>query len=420
MTTLIHSARHARNGPGVLLTHGWGLGTPSGVARHVQELARHLALEGARVTVLCVSTAGYSRFPRPALPEALHGREIEAELAELGVRVVRVDPHPLHWTLDGRAVRRTVEGLLDEGGDGGRIDAMLGFFNEAAYLPELAAERGVHFGYLATWLSYRMALSRERTGRGLGGALMRAANRRFVVEPYRQAEVLFANSEFTRGELVDVLGCRPERIRVTYLGVRDMFHTIPRVHARRVERVLFFGRLAREKGIGDALAALGQVARAGGGFELRVLGSGNLERVRELAREHGIEGRVAFLPHQDDEGLCEELAHAQLALLPSHSESFGLSIAEAQAAGLAVVAYAAGSVPEVVADGQSAWLAPLHDVDGLARAVESAIADPEECHRRGLAGRERVARLFRWEQTAQRVLAGLRELGPASGTRAAA
>ena len=83
-------------GPHIVLTHGWGLGTPSGVARHVQELARHLALAGARVTVLCVSTAGYSRFPRPKLPEALHGRALERELAELGVEIVRVEPHPLH------------------------------------------------------------------------------------------------------------------------------------------------------------------------------------------------------------------------------------------------------------------------------------------------------------------------------------
>jgi len=401
--------------PAILITHGWGLGTPSGVARHVQELARHLALAGARVTLACVSTSGYSRFPRPKLAPELHGEAIERELAALGVRVVRVAPHPLHWTLDGRPVRRALERLLDEQ----PLDAVLGFFNEAAYLPELLRERGVRFGYIATWLSYRMALSRERTGSGLRGALMRAANRRFVVEPYRKAEVLFANSEFTRGELVDVLGCDPARIRVTYLGVRDLFHAVPRARAEKVERVLYFGRLAREKGIGDALAALGRLARAGRACELRVLGSGNLAHVRALARQHGVESRVTFLPHQGDQGLCAELARAQIALLPSHSESFGLSIAEAQAAGLPVVAYAAGSVPEVVEDGKSAWLAPLHDVDALANALASALADPDECLRRGLAGRERVARLFRWDKTAERVLAGLRELG-APARRAAA
>src|SRR6185295_2880849 len=122
--------------PSILITHGWGLGTPSGVARHVQELARHLALEGAPVTVLCVSTAGYSRFPRPKLSPELHGQEIERELAALGVEVARVEPHPLHWTLDGRPVRRAVEELLERRS----IGAVLGFFNEAAYLPPILRE----------------------------------------------------------------------------------------------------------------------------------------------------------------------------------------------------------------------------------------------------------------------------------------
>jgi len=401
--------------PSILITHGWGLGTPSGVARHVQELARHLALAGARVTVLCVSTAGYSRFPRPKLSAELHGFEIERELAELGVRVARVDPHPLHWTLDGRPVRRAVERLLEERA----IDAVLGFFNEAAYLPPILERRGVRFGYIATWLSYRMALSRERTGSGLRGLMLRAANHRFVVEPYRAAEILFANSEFTRGELVDVLGCDEKRIEVTYLGVRDFFQGINRARPEKVERVLFFGRLVREKGILDALAALGKVARAGHPFQFRVLGSGDAEHVRKVAREHGIGERVEVLPHQGDARLKEELERAQLALLPSHSESFGLSIAEAQAAGLPVVAYAAGSVPEVVEDGKSAWLAPLGDADGLARALVAALTVPDECFWRGIRGRERVGKLFRWNLTAKRVLDGLARLEPRLGARAA-
>lgn len=408
--------QRGREGLSILITHGWGLGTPSGVARHVQELARHLALAGARVTLLCVSTAGYSRFPRPKLPRALNGEEIERELASLGVHVERVAPHPLHWTLDGRPVRRAVERLLDVR----RIDAVLGFFNEAAYLPSFLTARSIRFGYIATWLSYRMALSRERTGAGLRGLLMRAANRRFVVEPYRSAEILFANSEFTRGELTDVLGCAPERIRVTYLGVRDLFHRIQRARPESIQRVLFFGRLVREKGISDALAALGQVARAGRAFELRILGSGNAEHVRNLAREHGIEGRVVLLPHQGDAGLQEELAKAQLALLPSHSESFGLSIAEAQAAGLPVVAYAAGSVPEVVEDGRTAWLAPANDAEALGRCLARAMDDPEECFWRGIRGRERVGRLFRWDLTARRVLDGLASLETQGRPHAAA
>jgi glycosyltransferase involved in cell wall biosynthesis len=329
---------------------------------------------------------------------------------------VRVPPHPLHWSLDGRPVRRAVERVLERQS----IDSVLGFYHEACELPGLLRARGVRFGYLATWLSYRMALAPARAGEGLRGRWRQRANRRLVLEPYRSAELFFANSEFTRRELIEVLGCDPARIEVAYLGVRELFQRIPRERPAQVERLLFFGRLAREKGIADALAALGEVARQGRSFRLRVLGSGDHEHVRALARAHGIAERVELLPHQGEARLLAELQRAQLALLPSHSESFGLSIAEAQAAGLPVIAYAAGSVPEVVQDGKSAWLAPLGDVAALARAIEQALTSPDEVFWRGLAGRERVARLFRWERTAQRILARLRQPEDAGEARRAA
>ena len=52
--------------------------------------------------------------------------------------LVRVEPHPLHWTRDGLRVKKAVERLLDAR----QVDVVLGFYNEAAHLPELCAERG--------------------------------------------------------------------------------------------------------------------------------------------------------------------------------------------------------------------------------------------------------------------------------------
>ncbi len=393
----------------IVITFGWALGTPGGVARHIQELAAALAGEGVRVVLVCVSAANYASFPRPVIDDALLGFDHEERLAPLGVEVVRVAPHPLHWMLDGKPLRRALERILV----GRRVDAVLSFFNEAAWLPSFLRERGITFGFIATWLSYRMALAPARQGKGLRGLLMRRANRRFIVEPYREAEVLFANSEFTKSELIEVVGCAPERIHVTYLGVRPDFARLPRAPREAVRRLLFFGRLVPEKGIADALEALGRLAAEGRrDWTFRIFGSGAAERVRELAREHGIEALVEVAPHLDDAGLFRELEAADLAVLPSHSESFGLAIAEAQAAGLAVVAYDAGSVPEVVEAGRTAWLAPKCDIGRLTDDLRAALSDPAETYARGLAGRERMARLFTWSQTARRVLDGLPARAP--------
>jgi glycosyltransferase involved in cell wall biosynthesis len=303
--------------------------------------------------------------------------------------------------LDGRPVRRAVEQVLDRE----KVDLVLGFFNEMAYLPDLLAGRGVAFGTIATWLSYRMALDPKRMGKGLRRMLLQRGYRRCVIEPYRRASVIFANSEFTRGELIDVVGCDPARIRVNYLGVATTFFGVPRVKPAKIDRFVFFGRLVPEKGIEDALRALGKLARAGQrDWTFRVMGSGAHDHVRRVAAEEGIAAQIELSDHQGDATLKAELERAHVAILPSWSESFGLSIAEAQAAGLPVVGYLAGSVPEIVENGNTAWLVPLRDVDALARAIEASMRDPEVTYQAGLAGRERVRAMFRWEETAARVL----------------
>ncbi len=401
------------SGPCIVFTFGWALGSRQGVARHLRELATHCARQGAKVYLLCVSTAGYSSFPRPSLPPEMEGSEYDRELAEEGVKVLRVSPHPLHWLLDGRCVRRAVKELMDRE----RIDAVLGIYYEAAYLPALLRDTSTTFGFVATWQSYRMALSPERNGSGVKGWLRAQMNQRFIIEPYRQAEIHFANSQFTRGELTEFVGVQDERVRVTYLGVDPSWFEVERQESEAIRDLFFFGRLVREKGIGDTIEALAELARKGvRDWKLRVAGSGNEAHVRELARKGGIEDQVELIGHLDDAGLKRELARAQLAILPSYSESFGLAIAEAQATALPVVAYAAGSVPEVVADGETAWLAATGNVQDLSRCIGQAIEDPAATHAAGLRGRERMRTEFGWDQAARKLLLGLRELRAKPGT----
>jgi glycosyltransferase involved in cell wall biosynthesis len=397
--------------PHVLITYPFPLGKATGGARMTREIARHVDRAGARVKVLPVSAdVASSVFPRRAAREAFLGREFDAELARDGVEVVRVAPSRVHWALDGRVVRRAVAAILRRE----RVDAVLSYFAEAAALPGLLARERVPFGFIATWQSYARVL--EVPFPGVPAFLQARAKRRLGVEPHRAAQVLFATSDFTRRELTSALAISPERIEVMPLGVAERFLEIPREPPPAITNLLFFGRLIPSKGVFDAVAALARLsARSSAGFRLRCVGQGDREAVLRHAREAGLGDRVEVAGPVDDEGLVAELAHAHLAVLPSRFESFGLAFAEAQAAGLAVVAYAAGSVPEIVLDGETGWLAPTGDVDGLAARLIDALADPRETFARGLAGRERVRREFTWERTAATILSRLRGRPLAAG-----
>jgi glycosyltransferase involved in cell wall biosynthesis len=112
----------------------------------------------------------------------------------------------------------------------------------------------------------------------------------------------------------------------------------------------------------------------------------------QYCRDHGFCGAVTFIGNLP---LVEEvLIGADLFLFASESESFGVAVLEAMAAGVAVVATAAGGIPEVVADGETGLLRPVGDVEGLAAAAAGLLADDEGRRRMGDAARRRAGTVF--------------------------
>ncbi|WP_293911543.1 N-acetyl-alpha-D-glucosaminyl L-malate synthase BshA [Deinococcus sp.] len=108
-------------------------------------------------------------------------------------------------------------------------------------------------------------------------------------------------------------------------------------------------------------------------------------RAFELAQRLGVIGRVHFLGSFPD--VQTVLGIADLFLLPSSKESFGLAALEAMSCEVPVVAARAGGIPEVVEDGVTGRLAAVGDVDGLAHAALEILKDPKTYQRMGQAGR---------------------------------
>ena len=110
----------------------------------------------------------------------------------------------------------------------------------------------------------------------------------------------------------------------------------------------------------------------------------------------------------------ETLVGADLFVLTSETESFGLAVLEAMACGVPVVATATGGLPEVVADGETGYLRPVGDVDALAAAALAILTDDDLARRFAAAGRRRAIAEFsqdkmvaRYRSLYERVLTGV-------------
>jgi glycosyltransferase involved in cell wall biosynthesis len=115
-------------------------------------------------------------------------------------------------------------------------------------------------------------------------------------------------------------------------------------------------------------------------------------RVEQRCRQHGSCGEVSFIGNLP---LVEEvLVNADLFLLPSESESFGLAALEALACKVPVIATRAGGIPEVIADNECGLLYPVGDVEGMAEGAARLLADEPLRASFGEAGRQRAVERF--------------------------
>ncbi|MFW3171849.1 D-inositol-3-phosphate glycosyltransferase [Geodermatophilus sp. CPCC 206100] len=228
-----------------------------------------------------------------------------------------------------------------------------------------------------------------------------------------EADRLVANTEDEALQLVDHYGADPCRTLVIPPGVDlDRFTPGDRTAARRALGIdedavvlLFVGRiqplkapdlllraaarmLADDPALRDRLQVHVIGAPSGSGLEAP-------RQLEQLAAELGIPDLVRFLPPQHSQRLAEHYRAADVAVVPSHNESFGLVALEAQACGTPVVAAAVGGLRTAVRDGVSGVLVPGRDPADYAAAIRAVLA------RRPLlsAGARRHAGLFSWDRT---------------------
>jgi glycosyltransferase involved in cell wall biosynthesis len=136
-------------------------------------------------------------------------------------------------------------------------------------------------------------------------------------------------------------------------------------------RILFNGRLDREKGVEQLLLAFARVSAANDKATLRIAGRGPLRpQLETVARELGVGGQVTFLGWQEPAQIEREIAEAWVVAAPSlWPEPLGLVALEAMVRGVPVIASSVGGFAEIIEDGVSGTLVKNGDVTALAEGL---------------------------------------------------
>ena len=162
-------------------------------------------------------------------------------------------------------------------------------------------------------------------------------------------------------------------------------------------------RLSDVKGHAVLIGAMPRILAATPRARLLIVGEGRMEAaLREQVRDLGLEPAVRFYPVADR--TAEVLAALDVFVLPSLQEGLGLSVMEAQAAGLPVVASRVGGIPSLITDGETGRLVEPGDQEALAQAVMDCLSNPDQSRDMGRRAREEVLRSFSAEQMAEATL----------------
>ena len=234
------------------------------------------------------------------------------------------------------------------------------------------------------------------------------------------AAVLMTNSAWTRDLALAVLGelgldGHGQRLRVVSLGT-DPTHFRPGLDARAVRErfglpdggahwLVTVARLERHKGIDTVIEALPAILDRAPDVRYAVAGTGpDRERLEKLVQKRGLGDRVRFLGGVSDQELPAFYNLASVYVGASRRaerlgvEGFGISLVEASACGLPVVAGNSGGIPDAVRDGETGFLVPPEDPAAFADAICRVLADGALARRLGENGRRAVETHFNWDR----------------------
>jgi D-inositol-3-phosphate glycosyltransferase len=241
------------------------------------------------------------------------------------------------------------------------------------------------------------------------------------------ADVIVAATPRDKEQMVELYGADPAKIAVIPCGVDlDLFQPLPCREAKgelgvpaEACLILFVGRIEPIKGVDTLMRALAHIMHKEperrGQIMLCVIGGdvsdspdrwdAELKRLHSLRQELDIADVVIFAGAQEQQKLPCYYSAADVVVVPSHYESFGMVALEAMACGKPVVASDVGGLSFIVKNGETGYLVPYNDPLALAEKIHFLLDEPARRELMGIAA-ERAAQRYSWQIIADEI-AGL-------------
>jgi D-inositol-3-phosphate glycosyltransferase len=372
-----------------------GAGDSGGMNVYVRELVSALAQAGVRTEV-------YVRRWRDDLPEVVE--------VEPGFRVVHVEagPHDLAKEKLPEVVDEFTEGVRRHLLAAGDVDAIHANY----WLSGVVGHRLKHELSLPLVSTFHtLARVKAETGDPEPARRVRAET-----EVIGCSDAILASCRAEATQLVELYGAPAERIEIVAPGVDHAFFSPgdqrgarKALHLGDHPVLLFVGRIQPLKGADVAVAALAELHRHHPDALLVVVGGasgpdGHHEEhhLRDLVNELGLAGSVRFVAPQPHHLLSTYYRAADVCVVPSRSESFGLVALEAAACGTPVVAADVGGLTTLVDHGRTGFLVEGRDPVAFAGYVDAIVSDPARAQAMAAAAVARAGD-YRWSTAAARL-----------------
>ena len=194
-----------------------------------------------------------------------------------------------------------------------------------------------------------------------------------------------------------------DKLHIIHCGVNPETLT-PVNHEGAGTELIFVARLAELKGISDLLKAIGQLVPTHPNIRLNVIGDGpERKRFETLSKKLNLTDHVTFAGYQSQAAVAEALQASHVLVLPSYAEGVPVSLMEALACQVPVVATQVGGVGELVEDQVNGFIVRPGDVDQLAERIDALLANGALRQSMGEAGRHKTLSEFNNEREALRL-----------------